>query len=181
MKMFWVQSHETWKDTRKPEASAYTLGCGPKGQGPGVGSASEPRIQKRRTRLPGRDGGGIWKKTGVGKIRRRKGPEPRASGRMGRGAERQPGFGRGNRGQAPGALGIPLRRGWGSAIKGSCSAPTHIKETRNRCQLCPLLVKPTAQKESAELSTGGSSEGAFAQLRQRDHRDLPGRTHGMRT
>lgn len=153
----------------------------PEETGPGVGSASEPRIQKRRTRLPGRDGGGIWEKTGVGKIWRRKGPEPRASGRMGRGAERQPGFGRGNRGQAPGALGIPLRHGWGSAIKGSCSAPTHIKETQNRCQLCLLLVKPTAQKESAELSTGGSSEGAFAQLRQRDHRDLPGRTHGMRT
>lgn len=85
----------------------YMSGCGPKRQGPGVGTESEPRVQKRRTWLPGRDGKGCGKRR-VGNIWRQKGQEPWASGRMSRGTERQPGFGPGNRGQAPGALGVPL-------------------------------------------------------------------------
>lgn len=167
---------------RKQEASGLSMRLWPEETGAQVGSESEPLIQKRRTWLQGRDGEEAWKKTGVGKIWLRKGPEPQASGWMSCGAKRQPGFGRCTQHPPAGMAGALPSRCHAVHPPTSAQLACHSRRHVTDASSAPRLVTPAFRDRRAELSTGGRSEGALCSAPiQKPETFLGGRMHAYLT
>lgn len=160
---------------RKQEASGLSMGLWPEETGAQVGSESEPLIQENMAPRQGwrrsleKDGG--WQNVAQERAR--------TSGQwMDELWCKEAAWLR------PAHSASPCGHGWGSAIQVSCSAPTHIcsaclplKETRNRCQLCPKAGDTRFPGQKCRTLYRRPFRGGPLLSSHTETRDLPGRTH----